>query len=315
MRRPLVLAAGVAAFAMLATLNSAGYRYGAADQAFYIPAILRHVDPALFPRDAALIDSQSRLFILDEVFAWLMSATGIGLPAWFLLGYLVTLATHLAALTWLGRSIFANSWTIAAFVTLSTLRHRITKTGANSLEGFFHPRQLAFAIGLVAIAAVLRRRVMVSIVAVARRRRDPSDDGAVVQRLGGRRADRQRARAAPEAAGARRRGGGGCGDRPVDGFPVDGADGRCLALDAGGQGLRLPQRLGTRHVGRQPALSRRDWRELPRAPAPRPRPSCGAGGRRRLPVARRGISRGAAFHRGRHCRVRPAAGVPRVLDG
>ncbi len=151
---------------MLATLNSAGYRYGAADQAFYIPAILRHVDPALFPRDAALIDSQSRLFILDEVFAWLMSATGIGLPAWFLLGYLVTLATHLATLTWLGRSIFANSWTIAAFVTLSTLRHRITKTGANSLEGFFHPRQLAFAIGLVAIAAVLRRRVMVSIVAV-----------------------------------------------------------------------------------------------------------------------------------------------------
>ena len=33
-------------------MNSAGYRYAASDQAFYIPAVLRHLDPALFPRDA-----------------------------------------------------------------------------------------------------------------------------------------------------------------------------------------------------------------------------------------------------------------------
>ena len=49
--RPLPSAVAVA-FVLLATLNSAGYRYGASDQAFYIPAVLRHLDPALFPRDA-----------------------------------------------------------------------------------------------------------------------------------------------------------------------------------------------------------------------------------------------------------------------
>jgi hypothetical protein len=167
MTRPLVLAAGFAAFALLATLNSAGYRYGAADQAFYIPAILRHLDPALFPRDAALIDSQSRLFVLDEIVAWLTSSTGVGLPWWFLTGYLASLGALYAALILLGRSIASSNWTIAAFVALSTLKHRIAKTGANTLEGHFHPRQLAFAIGLLAVAAVLRRRPALALAAVA----------------------------------------------------------------------------------------------------------------------------------------------------
>ena len=54
-------------FVVLATLNSAGYRYGASDQAFYIPAVTRQLDPALFPRDRALIDAQARLItnVLD----------------------------------------------------------------------------------------------------------------------------------------------------------------------------------------------------------------------------------------------------------
>jgi len=49
-------ALGLAGFVLLCTMNAAGYRYGASDQALYIPAVLRHVDPALFPRDARLID-------------------------------------------------------------------------------------------------------------------------------------------------------------------------------------------------------------------------------------------------------------------
>ena len=39
-------------FVVLATFNSAGYRYGASDQAFYLPAVLDRVNPALFPRDS-----------------------------------------------------------------------------------------------------------------------------------------------------------------------------------------------------------------------------------------------------------------------
>ena len=43
---------------------------------------------------------------------------------------------------------------VAAF----TLRHRITRTSANSLEPYFHPRMLAFGLGLLALAAFVRRR-------------------------------------------------------------------------------------------------------------------------------------------------------------
>jgi hypothetical protein len=146
------------AFALFATLNAGGYRYGVGDQAFYIPAILRHLDGRLFPRDAALIDSQARLFVLDELLAGLVAATGIDLPVWFLAGYALTLALLFVALVLVARSIVATPWTIAAFLAAAALKHRIAKTGANTLEGYFHPRQLAFAAGLLGVAFVLRRR-------------------------------------------------------------------------------------------------------------------------------------------------------------
>ena len=41
-----------------------------------------------------------------------------------------------------------------------TLRHAIAKSGTNTLEGYFHPRQLAFAFGVLAIAQFLRGRYL-----------------------------------------------------------------------------------------------------------------------------------------------------------
>jgi len=38
-----VTVAGAVLFCVLATINSGGYRYGASDQAFYIPAILLEI--------------------------------------------------------------------------------------------------------------------------------------------------------------------------------------------------------------------------------------------------------------------------------
>ncbi len=50
-----------------------------------------------------------------------------------------------------------------------TLRHAVSKSGTNTLEGYFHPRQLAFAIGAIAIVSFLRGRygAMWLLVAVA----------------------------------------------------------------------------------------------------------------------------------------------------
>jgi hypothetical protein len=146
------------AFILLATLNSAGYRYAASDQAFYIPAILRHLDPAIFPRDAALIDSQARLTTMDDIVAGAVRATGISLQHLFVGLYVATLVLLLAGAARIGARLYRTRWTVVAIGAALTLRHAVAKTGANTLEGYFHPRQLAFALGLLAVAGFLERR-------------------------------------------------------------------------------------------------------------------------------------------------------------
>ncbi len=163
--RPAV--AGAFVFGVLATMNAAGYRYGVADQAFYVPAVLRHLDPSLYPQDGWMIGSQAKLLIFDELFAAAHRATGVPLPWMFFGGYVATMAALYGALVAFGRSIYASGWTVAALVFAATLRHRITKTGANTLEGHFHPRMLAFAIGVFALAAVMRRRTAIAVGLVA----------------------------------------------------------------------------------------------------------------------------------------------------
>ena len=68
-------------FIALATLNAGGYRYGASDQAFYVPAVLLQLDPALFPRDHAVLAAQTHLTVVDELIAGTIRLTGVSLPA------------------------------------------------------------------------------------------------------------------------------------------------------------------------------------------------------------------------------------------
>lgn len=151
-------AAGALLFVVLATANAAGYRYGVSDQAFYIPAILDDLRPALFPGDSALLESQARLMVLDEVLAAVVRATGVSLEALFLAAYLVSLLLLYAALHAIGSALYTSRWTTAALMLAVTLRHRIPRTSANSFEPYFHPRMLAFAVGALAVAALLDRR-------------------------------------------------------------------------------------------------------------------------------------------------------------
>ena len=170
-------------FVLLATLNSAGYRYGASDQAFYIPAVLKRLDPALFPRDGALIASQARLTLVDEAIALVARATGLSLPVLFAGGYLAALILLAWGAASLGALLYRTPWAVGALLAALTLRHAITKSGTNTLEGYFHPRQLAFAFGVLAVAWFLRGNLVRPAVLVAARVRDPPDDGVVVRRV------------------------------------------------------------------------------------------------------------------------------------
>ena len=149
--------AGAVGFGLLALLNVGGYRYGVSDQAFYVPVVLQQIDPRLFPHDAGLLDAQNRFFAFDDWFAALIVATGASVPAAFLLAYLGGLATLYAAATAMGRSLYFTGWGTAAFVAALAIRHRIPDTAVNTLESYLHPRQLAFAVGLAAVALFLRR--------------------------------------------------------------------------------------------------------------------------------------------------------------
>jgi hypothetical protein len=158
--------AGGVLFVLLATANGAGYRYGVSDQAFYIPAVNRILTPAAFPRDAPLIDAQGRLILTDDLLAGAARLTGLSLDILFFLAYLLSLGLIWTAVVLIGQSVYASPWLIAAFGAAVTLRHRIPRTSANSLEPYFHPRVFAFGLGALAIAAVLRRRFWTAAVLV-----------------------------------------------------------------------------------------------------------------------------------------------------
>jgi len=159
---PFLFVVSLFPFLLLSTLNSAGYRYGASDLAFYIPAALERLDPSLFPRDGALIASQARLTMIDETIAALSRMTGLRLPSLFATLYAATLALLLAGALLLARRLYRTGWTALAFVAALTLRHAIAKSGTNTLEGYFHPRQLAFSLGVLALVALLQRRAFIS---------------------------------------------------------------------------------------------------------------------------------------------------------
>lgn len=153
-------------FLVLSTLNSATYRYGASDQAFYVPAALLRLEPRLFPRDRALIESQAHLTFADEMMAALAGISGAPLSILLATLYVVSLAL-LAAAAWLiARRLYRSSWGAVALLAALTLRHQIARTGTNTLEGYFHPRQLAFALGALAIAALLRNRLATAVLGV-----------------------------------------------------------------------------------------------------------------------------------------------------
>jgi len=157
---------GVVLFAVLATANSGGYRYGVSDQAFYIPSVVYNLNPALFPRDGPLLDAQANLMASDELVAGLVRTTGASLPHVAAAIYVLTLVMLIAAAAAFARGLGYSWWAVTLFGVLLTFRHRIAKTGANSLEGYMHPREVAFAIGVASLACLVRGRHLWAVILV-----------------------------------------------------------------------------------------------------------------------------------------------------
>jgi hypothetical protein len=152
------LTAGALAFALLATANSGGYRYGVSDQAFYTPAVLKALNPSLYPHDTPLIETQAKLMLSDKLVAALARLVGVDLPPLYFAIYALALLGLYGAAIVFARSQGFSWWVVGLFLVLLTLHHRIAKTGANSLEGYMHPREAAFALGVAALACLVASR-------------------------------------------------------------------------------------------------------------------------------------------------------------
>ena len=92
--------------------------------------------------------------------------TGLALPSLFLATFAGSLLLLVAGVAWLGRVLYRSWWTTAALLFALALRHRIARTGVNTLEGYLHPRMLAFAVGVAAIAVFLRGRTWLALALV-----------------------------------------------------------------------------------------------------------------------------------------------------
>ncbi len=104
--------------------------------------------------------------LADEVIARVVRVTRIPPDLLFLTAYVASLLVIWLALTAIGRRLYPSVWLTVALVAAFTLRHQIPRTSANSFEPYFHPRMLAFGVGALAIAAVLRRKMWLAVALV-----------------------------------------------------------------------------------------------------------------------------------------------------
>ena len=99
-------------FIVLAVLNSGGYRYGASDQAFYLPVIFAKLDPGLYVRDAAVIAAQARLTIYDEAMAAIVRATGVSIPVLFAVLHVISLVLVATGVWLVAKRIYRTEWAL-----------------------------------------------------------------------------------------------------------------------------------------------------------------------------------------------------------
>jgi hypothetical protein len=154
--RNLFALAGLTVFAFLLM----GYHPGLEDDSFYLAAIKRDLNPALFPHDSDFFRLQFQATIFDKLIA--LSTRLTHLPvAWIVLLWQVAAIFFLLHGCWrTARRCFVTpeaSWAatslIAALLTLP-----LPGIAINLADQYLHPRTLATVVILAAIVAILDRR-------------------------------------------------------------------------------------------------------------------------------------------------------------
>jgi hypothetical protein len=162
----LTTALGLLALTVLAVLIH-GYHYGIEDEAIYLPAIKKILDPSLYPRGSEFFMSQARGTALPWIIAGATRLTRVPLPwvvitAQFVSVYVFLLGCWMIAARFFQRA--REQWAAVALVT-ALLTLPISGTSIYLVDQHLHPRTLACAFVLIAIAYSLERRALATLVA------------------------------------------------------------------------------------------------------------------------------------------------------
>jgi hypothetical protein len=146
-----------------------GYHPGLEDDAFYLAAIKRNLNPALFSHDADFFRLQFQATIFDKLIAYSIRLSHLPLSWTILLWQLAAIFFVLHGCWRISRRCFSRPeahWasviTIAALLTLP-----LPGIAINLADQYLHPRTLATAAILAAIVAVLDRRVWIAVILLA----------------------------------------------------------------------------------------------------------------------------------------------------
>jgi len=146
-----------------------GYHPGLEDDAFYIAAIKRNLNPALFPHDADFFRLQFQATVFDKLIAESIRLSHLPL-AWSVLLWQVASIYFLLWGCWqIARRCFDEShaqWAAVTVVGL-VLTIPVSGTAINLADQYLHPRNLAAAAIVAAIVATLDRRFVLAGVLLA----------------------------------------------------------------------------------------------------------------------------------------------------
>ena len=139
-----------------------GYHPGLEDDAFYLSAIKRDLNPSLFPYDADFFRLQFQATIFDKLVALSVRLTHLPVAWAVLLWQFAAVFLVLQGCWRIARRCFPDvsaRWAavglVAALLTLP-----VSGTGINLADQYLHPRTLATAAILAAIVNVMDRRLL-----------------------------------------------------------------------------------------------------------------------------------------------------------
>jgi len=137
-----------------------GYHPGAEDDGVYLTAVKACLNPALYPRDSSFFRLQLQATQFDAWMADFVGWTGIPLAWSELLWQAISLFVILLACASIARQLFSDKrahWGAVAMVSaMFTLP--VAGTALTVADQYLHPRNLATALILIAVATILAGR-------------------------------------------------------------------------------------------------------------------------------------------------------------